>query len=172
MVNGRRGNKGIEIKRPSALLEGGPRGGWGYYVDELQQVVRMEAEINGREFWYRPTGRKIPHPRTFGEVKSEVWEYVVELDPFAPKPPPPPTRLELVLGAVGMLGSRGGQLAHIVPMLPAEFHVGLQGKNSLAVRIAPLVWYLVHQGLLEQSDHVYDAWYRMRRVAHAEEPDT
>lgn len=170
-MKGRRGDKGILVEKPAAILEGGPRDGWSYYLDDLALIQRVERQMNGRQFWYRPTDRTTVHPRTFGEVESAVWEYVPELDPFIPPPPPPPTKLELVAGAVAMCGSAGGRLPQIVNNLPPELTEGNK-LSMLAKSVAPLVWWLCRQGVIEQS--TVDPWYdkRYRSVRRAQRPTT
>lgn len=161
MVNGRRGTRGILVSKPAALLFGGPREGWSYFVSDLQSLIRLEREFNGREFWYAPSGVMVDHPRTFGEVQSERWDYIEELDPFRPQPPPPPTKLELVHAAIALCGRQGGRLPDIVNNLPPDMVEGLL-RNNLAVCIAPLVWWLTRLGTVEHSekDHPLDRRYR------------
>lgn len=62
------------ITKPSALMEGGPRDGWAYHLDQLERMVRIE-EYFGRTFPYRPTDRTVIHPRTNGKTTSAIWEY-------------------------------------------------------------------------------------------------
>jgi len=64
----------LKLKRPAVILDGGPRHGWAYYLDDLQEQARA-TEAMGRRFDYVPTGEYIPHPRAGGKVLSEVWRW-------------------------------------------------------------------------------------------------
>jgi hypothetical protein len=64
----------LKLKHPAAILEGGPRHNWGYYLKDLQVLVATD-EWAGRRFPYEPTGEFKPHPRAGGKVMSEVWRY-------------------------------------------------------------------------------------------------
>lgn len=179
MVNGRRGDRGILVNKPAAILFGGPRDGWSYFIKDLEQLIRIERDFKGREFCYVPSGVMVPHPRTFHEVQSERWDYVEELDPFLPAPPEPPTPTEMVLSAIALCGRHGGQLIQIVNNLPPELlEMGddkhgvpyVLDRHKVAVNIAPIVWTLEQRGQIESNPA--DPWHerRYRRVINAQEP--
>lgn len=64
--------KPTEPEKPVALLEGGPRDGWGYFTDDLRESVRV-GERTGRPFPYRATRRRTTHPDGY---QCGVWEWV------------------------------------------------------------------------------------------------
>lgn len=61
-----------KITRPAVILEGGPRDGWCYYVDDIEHQARATA-ATGHLFAYSPTGRYTPHPVTGVDVL--VWQH-------------------------------------------------------------------------------------------------
>lgn len=68
------------FSRPVVILEGGPRSGWCYFQDDIDQQ-RRSAEYFGRRFDYEPTGRKVEHP--FGvKAKAHAAEYPGEYDDY------------------------------------------------------------------------------------------
>ncbi len=77
----------LKIERPAVLLEGGPRDGWAYFEDEIEDLVRIEAYC-GRRFDYQRTSRFTVHPRTNGAARSRVWSYIAPGRPQEPERDP------------------------------------------------------------------------------------
>lgn len=62
----------LKIKKPAVLLIGGPMDGWAYYTTDAEAKVLI-GERTGKPFPYAPTGERRVHPRTNGQVTSDVW---------------------------------------------------------------------------------------------------
>lgn len=63
----------ISIPKPAARMEGGPKDGWVYFIDDLEHEQRI-AERMGTVFPYSPTRRKCVLPWT-GGVEGIWWRW-------------------------------------------------------------------------------------------------
>lgn len=74
----------LTFKKPAVLLQGGPRDGWAYFADEIENVVRWNR------LPYVETEEFVVHPRTGGKIYSRVWRYAPDIAPTVPAEPPAP----------------------------------------------------------------------------------
>lgn len=63
----------ITIPKPAARLEGGPKDGWVYFIDDLEHEQRI-AQRMGTVFSYKPTRAKCVLPWT-GGVEGIIWRW-------------------------------------------------------------------------------------------------
>lgn len=55
------------------LLVGGPRDGWCYYEEDIEQRTRADVAM-GRPVEYEQTGEYLPHPSM--DVACRVWQWI------------------------------------------------------------------------------------------------
>lgn len=71
----------IAIPRPAARMQGGPRDGWVYFVEDLEHEQRIAERMSGvlgaRPFGYKPTRAKCVLPWT-GGVEGIIWRWTGE----------------------------------------------------------------------------------------------
>jgi hypothetical protein len=140
----------------AVLCEGGPRDGWAYFLDDIEEMVRIWGR-NGKVFNYRPTKRTVIHPRTRGKITSVIWEYVKTQDELAREA----KHLTDVLAAVVKLGRAGGTSSSIAKLI--EEPIGMPELRD-ALRA------LVARGEVDVNDWV-DPYYR-QAVSSATQSDT